>query len=108
MKPVWIKYYGLIPMTRRGYLLTTTIAGVLAAGIFAAAFASGYLPPLSTLWQPVKLEGPPALVWVYNHLYWIILVCLVLEVIDIYTVLRRFAQKEAEQRERLSGARPGT
>ncbi|MCI0378443.1 MAG: hypothetical protein L0215_12610 [Gemmataceae bacterium] len=26
-EPVWIKYYGLVPMTKRGYLIALTVAG---------------------------------------------------------------------------------
>src|SRR5262249_51018862 len=99
MKPVWIKYYGLIPMTRFGYLLTLGIACLCAAlGLIALALA-GRLPPFSTLWEPdpaVRNAGAGG--WMYNHLFQILLVCLLAQIIDTLATLRAFAKKEAEQR----------
>jgi hypothetical protein len=99
MKPVSIKYYGLISMTKRGYLIATGVAAAFAVLCLAAAWIAGVLPPLSTLWgEGPPLAGPGVSIWFYHHLYQVIVVCLVLEAIDMYTMLRRFAQKEAEQR----------
>jgi hypothetical protein len=96
MAPARIKYYGLLPLTRRGYLVLIALADVLAVALVVRIAAAGLLPPLSTLWGEGWAQGSGA--WVYNTLYWFILAALVAEVIDIVTVLRRFAQKEAEQR----------
>ena len=46
MKPVWIKYYGIIPMTKRGYLIALAAAGGFALLAVLAAAAFGFLPPL--------------------------------------------------------------
>ena len=51
MKPVWIKYYGIIPMTKLGYLFTLAIVGVFAALVVLAAAVFGTLPPLDTMWS---------------------------------------------------------
>ena len=99
MKPVWIKYWGLIPMTRRGYLVTLTVAVAVAAIIVAYCALAGFLPPLRTLWEP-----DPAAArlgwrgWFYNYMWWMVIVALVAQVIDTILVLRKFTQKEAEQR----------
>ena len=53
----------------------------------------------STLWGKGGITNRTGVfTWLYNHLYWVLIVCLIAEAIDIATVLRRFAQKEAAQR----------
>src|SRR5262249_14395589 len=101
------KYYGLIWMTKRGYLLTTFFAAmfVLALGLIVGLL--GLLPPLPGSGQP----PPPGLApgfttWFYNNFWWVILALLVLEAIDILTVLHKFRRKEAEQQARLGEAQP--
>jgi hypothetical protein len=106
MKPVWIKYYGIIPMTRWGYLIALACVGSVAVLFVIAVGAAGLLPPLSTLWQTdPAVNGPGFRPWFWNHMWHIILVCIVAQGIDTFMVLRRFAQKEAEQRAQL-GAVP--
>ena len=117
MQPVRIKYLGLIPMTRRGYLMALAAAVVIAAGLLTAAGLAGKLPPVRSLWQNLppyetvygasakaKLPAPPVQrptvleYWFANNLYRILLICLIAEIIDTYLVLRRFSKKEKEQR----------
>ncbi|HYT91685.1 MAG TPA: hypothetical protein VEL76_23430 [Gemmataceae bacterium] len=102
MKPVWIKYYGLIPMTRFGYLTTlAAVAGFAFVAVLAAAVL-GTMPPLDTMWsRQHHLPGPGIGVWFYNYMYWFILACLVAQVIDTWTTLHTFAKKEAAQRAQL-------
>jgi hypothetical protein len=99
MKPVWIKYYGVIPMTKWGYLVALGVAAFVAVVFLIVVGAAGYLPPVSTIWQSDPAVNRPGFrPWLYNHMYHIILLCIVAQGIDTYMVLRRFAQKEAEQR----------
>src|SRR5271165_6867932 len=99
MKPVWIKYYGLIPMTKKGYLRATGIACAFAATCFLAAFLMGRLPPFHWPGEAVVLPREANLgELLYNHFYEVIASFLFLEVIDIALTLRTFARKEAEQR----------
>jgi hypothetical protein len=44
------------------------------------------------------MEGPGFVALFVNYFWFIILVCLVAQTIDTLMVLRKFAQKEAEQR----------
>ena len=37
--------------------------------------------------------------WFHNHLYWIVLICLVAQALDTILTLRAFARKEEEQRD---------
>jgi hypothetical protein len=107
MKPVWIKYYGVIPMTKWGYLVALGVAAFVAVVFLIVVGAAGYLPPISTIWQSdPKVKGPGLGPWLYNHLYHITLFCILAQGIDTYMVLRRFAQKEAEQRAHLSAPPP--
>ena len=106
MEPVRIKYYGLFPITKRGYVIATTVAALCllpACGFFlwVAWVAVGSLPPWRWPWElparPARNFGG----WVFNYFYWIILVGAFLEMIDVLVVLRRFARKEAEQKAKL-------
>jgi hypothetical protein len=102
VKPVWIKYYGFIPMTRSGYLIAMAVAGSAAAFIVLMSALAGYLPPLNTMWSSrYHLPGRGIGVWLYNYCYWFLLVCLIAQAIDTFCTLRLFAKKEAEQRAQL-------
>ena len=107
MKPVWIKYWGVIPMTRRGYLVTLTVGLVVAGIIVAYGAFSGLLPPLRTLWEPdpgIARFGWRG--WLYNYFWWLIIVLLLVHAVDMVFVLRKFAQKEAEERAAEAAATP--
>jgi hypothetical protein len=101
MEPIRIKYYGLIPITRRGYLITTAVAFVVAGCMLALARVVGRLPPFTWPWEQAQFAaGSGFAPWFFNNFWRIILLLLVLELVDIATVVYRFAQKEAEQRAR--------
>lgn len=106
MELVRIKYYGLFWITKRAYLIATAL-GVLflvaACGFFLwLSWAGlGSLPPWRWPWEPPTRPALNFGGWVFNYFYWIILVGVFLEMIDILVVLRRFAHKEAEQRAKL-------
>jgi hypothetical protein len=96
---VRLKYYGLIWVTKRGYLIGTVVtAAILAIGL-VAGYAAGVLPPLSTMWgeqwPAARLTPWP---WLYSCLYWLILVGVIIEVFVTIRMLRRFAEKETEKR----------
>jgi hypothetical protein len=107
MRPVKIKYLGLIPLSRRAYLTALAVAGVVACGMLIVAAIADTLPPLPTLWEaPLwdSTQGPGF--WLYANFYRIILVCLIGEALDAYFVLRRFAKKEAEAQVDAPGSNP--
>jgi hypothetical protein len=100
MEPARINYYGLIRMTKSGYLIATLVAALIVAGLLLVLYPAGYLPPFRWPWQPVPRPDADGLGgMVYNHLYDIITVCLLAEMVDIVVTLRAFARKEAELRE---------
>jgi hypothetical protein len=99
MKPVWIRYYGLIPMTRRGYLIAVAVMAFLALGFVGYLAVAGHLPPVRTLWQRdpnIDKLGPGA--WLTNRLWLFLVVLLLAAVLETYFVLRRFDEKEAALR----------
>jgi len=99
VKPVWIKYWGLIPMTRRGYLIALAVTAAVAVLTFLVLGFMGLLPPLRTLWQEVPVRTRTFWqYWFYNNLYRIVALGLLGEAVDTFVVLRRFAKKQAEQR----------
>jgi hypothetical protein len=103
LKPVWIRYYGLIPMTRRGYLLALGSAAAVLLLFLVAGAALELLPPLDTLWSGQhRLPGSGFGTFSYNFLYWVVIVCLTAQVVDTWCTLRIFARAEAEQWARLS------
>src|SRR5262249_41133132 len=64
-----------------------------------AALAGGALPPLRTLWDPDPGAAQDGIRgFLYNYLHWIILLCVVAQVIDTWITLGGVAKKEEEQR----------
>jgi len=103
-EPVKIRYYGLIAMTKKAYLWATALAGLFALAFFVMGLVAGLLPPLALPWNQIpRFPNQSGFgVWLYEYFYWILLILLVLEALDILLTLRKFAHKEAELRARLS------
>lgn len=98
MKPVWIRYYGILPMTKFGYLVTLAIAAAVGVVVIVVGLLLGVLPPLSTLWRhdPVMAQhGFFGLI--YNYMWWVFIVCVIAQAIDTFATMKVFAKKEAEQ-----------
>jgi len=104
MQPVRIKYYGLISMTRRGYLISLAVGGMVAAGCLVFGALMGFMPPLRSLWEPVVEKGPAFYVICINNLYRFMILCLLLLTLETYIILRKFARKEAEQQNQIGAA----
>ena len=86
-------------MTRRGYLVTLTMAAAVAAILVTYWALTRPFPPLRTLWEPDPVMAQFGWRgWLYNYFWWILIIALFAQVIDTMLVLRKFAQKEAEER----------
>jgi hypothetical protein len=99
--PVRVKVYGLIALTKRGYLRCLAVGVVLMVALLLAwaLFLAG--PP-----TPAEQSGDAgfSLWWVVREWTpWIIVAAAFLEGIEAYFVLRRFRRAEAE---RQAGASP--
>lgn len=95
MEPVRIKYYGLVWMTKRTYLIILVIAAAFAGVLLLAAILLGDIPESKFPWDPA-LAAKPFVYRLYN--VWTLGALLVLQVIDTGVVLAKFAQKEATQK----------
>jgi formate hydrogenlyase subunit 3/multisubunit Na+/H+ antiporter MnhD subunit len=104
LKPVWIRYYGLIPMTRRGYLRTLAALSALLVVFLLGSAALGGLPPLDTMWSAQhRLPGSAITAVLYNYFYWFTGAALAAQAVDTWCTMRAFARAEAEQWAKLSG-----
>jgi len=92
--PVRIKLYGLIPMTKRTYLLCAAVgAGGLLALLVWWAIDTGPPTPLE---QSGKYPLTPWFLW-RNWAPWVIAAGYLLGGLEVLLVLRRFRRAEAEQ-----------
>jgi len=99
-RPIRIKYYGMIWLTKKAYLITTLCVGIIVFGmlLMMMVILGERTPPFTLPWEPAPANTPPGIAGVFYHHFWtlIILVC-VAEAIDIAVMLHKFAEKEAEQ-----------
>jgi hypothetical protein len=94
MEPVRIRLYGLISITKRGYLMQLGVAGLLLVVLLVIRMSI----PLSTekLDQPV----PAPLAWMIfllANLHWFVLALALLFALEAFFVLRAFARAEASR-----------
>lgn len=103
MGPVRIKYYGMFWITRRGYLIATALAGLFALVVWLIVWSLDLLPPWLWPWDPPPKLPPNTspLQWLGYHYSYLIVLGLVGEAIDVFVMMRKFAQKEAEQRAKM-------
>jgi uncharacterized oligopeptide transporter (OPT) family protein len=93
-KPIRIKLYGFLWLTKRGYILLMSVGVALLIGLLIAWVVMPF---------PTRLpeEAPPGTAiwfWLWKLIPWIALGAVALEGIESYLVLRRFAQEEKVQR----------
>lgn len=98
MEPVRLRVCG-VALTRRGYLtLQVLLLFVLAAQIALLYSIQARTPPSGLRpWQQL-------VALVVRNLGWIVPVALALDAVEVFFVLRRFAEKEALERKRRSGS----
>jgi hypothetical protein len=103
MKPIKIRYYGVLPLTRSQYLLATFWLSTFLLGFMLtlALLAAERFPPFHWPWEPLDPYALPGWRGVFlHHFYSIMALFLLFEVIDIMVTLRKFRVKEREMRER--------
>ncbi len=103
--PVRIKVYGLISLTRRGYLICQALGLVLMV-VFLLVWAVFLRTPPS--WPEPGAGRPVVAFWglVQNYLPGILLLTVLLEAVETYFVLRRFRRAEAGPQ--AGGGQPNT
>lgn len=106
MQPVRIKVYGLIPMTRKTYLIAQVVVLVITLAMMAVGAAAmlraGTLLPQLPAEDGEKIELIDLLARMLVFLFWAGVLILIGESIETYLVLRRFARADAEQQARLA------
>lgn len=94
MEPVRIKVYGLLPMTRRRYLSQILVAGLLALTILVLWWS--LWPRLREMLQLAEGPGVTRIIAFWDAAPWFLLGLGVLQGIEAYFVLKRFARREAQ------------
>jgi hypothetical protein len=90
--PIRIRLYGLVSVTKRGY-----IAQLVVAGIMLVALVVLWLYTRSKL-DPSISEGVAHMRQMFDYLPWVVLAITLLYVLEATLVLRRFAREEAKRR----------
>ena len=95
MEPVRVKVYGLVSMTRRGYLMQ--LAGAVTLVLVLLAFHYLRWPEVRPDATKVRGQFQRYVIAFFDHVHWIAAVIAVLLALEAWLVLRRFARKEAER-----------
>src|SRR5262245_4775505 len=94
MKPVTIRYFGLIPIRKRTYLILQSITLVLCGAWVIAALALNNTP--LGAWKTPLGTG--------NILLLLGVIVTVAEILDLTFTLRAFRRREEEEKQRCDGA----
>jgi hypothetical protein len=90
--PIRIKLYGLISVTKRGYVMQLVLGGLLLAALIGMwlQFRARLDPSLSPSVAQFRA--------LFDYIPWVVLAIVVLYAIEATLVLRRFAREEAQRR----------
>jgi hypothetical protein len=94
--PVRIKVYGLISLTRRGYLMCLA-AGLVLLVILLLLWALVMTEPLGLHQSEETTFGQVLWTFLRQNLPWILLLAALLEALEALVVLRRFRRAVAER-----------
>lgn len=102
MPPIRLKVWGILSMTRRGYLTALVLGLVVLVGLFIWSLQ---IQRPKALPADAKRDGQiemlfAIMTWILDYLPWICLAVFALQILECWLVLRRFAQKEVQERQR--------
>ncbi len=103
-EPVELTLYGLLRVTRRGYLARLLIGLILALGLLTVRFWVRVPTVSEDFLEQSRLLAVS--LWMLRNLHWIVLATVLFGGIEAFFVLRRFARLESAQRELLSESLP--
>jgi hypothetical protein len=92
MTPARVKLYGLIPMTRRRYLVQLVVALVLSAGLLVGWWL--YWPTVRASLEAARSDVLDRVILFWDLAPWVIGGIVVLQVIEAWVVLRKFRSLE--------------
>lgn len=95
MSPPRVKVYGFLSLTKRQYLITLAGALFLLLTLMPLWFLQGH----EYVKQFLQVQAP-ALAPLVQYVPFIVLAAVLLEGIEVWLVLRKFAKLEAEQRQK--------
>jgi TRAP-type C4-dicarboxylate transport system permease small subunit len=106
MRPVRVKYLGLLPITRRTYLVLQFFGlliciAMMVVGLSVMLRTGVYIPHL-----PATNVQDDVVYQVLLSLFWLGLLIVVLESFETIVMLRKFARAAAEQKARLAAVEP--
>jgi hypothetical protein len=105
MKPVKIRYWGILPLTRRGFYIYLIVGWSLAILVVIAAmiYAGDAFPRFRLPWESLPL-GVKFTVWNYlaYNIWSVFILCVIGQLFDIVIMLRKYRQKEEEQQARMT------
>jgi hypothetical protein len=100
--PIKIKLYGLVSMTRQGYIFQA----VLVVALMGVLMGIWFVQPTAPEFKKAYKDKPiPFLVIAIRYIPALVLVSGVAQSIEAYFVLRRFAREEALQQARQASER---
>ena len=95
MTPPRVKLYGLIPITRRRYIIQLVVALVLAAGLLLGWLL--YWPKVRATLEASRSPAFDGVIRFWNVAPFLVLGIVALQLIEAWIVLRMFRRMEAEQ-----------
>jgi hypothetical protein len=99
VEPVRVKYWGMIWLGRRGYLLFNGIGWLLLVGILVAGVHYKLLPPFRWPSDPPFVESGGVAAFLINHLYDFVILGFIAQLLDAVVFYRSIAKKEASLRD---------
>jgi hypothetical protein len=94
MKPVVVRLYGLIPITKRYYIVTMLLCLVTVA--LSVGWAR-YKLDLPFPWEDTPMPAALAKHWLGRNFYWLVLGGLLFGLVDSILAFRLFAKAEGQQ-----------
>jgi hypothetical protein len=101
--PIKIKLYGLISMTKQGYILQAVLVVALMGVLMGIWFVQ---PTAAELKKAYKDNPMPFLAIAIRYIPALVLISGIAQSIEAYFVLRRFAREEALQQARQASEKP--
>jgi hypothetical protein len=98
VEPVRIKLYGLFTRTRRAYILQSMVELLYAAGLLLIWWLKW--PSFREHMTHQEMDHPTyilVILAVLNEVPWILLLAVTIKIVEMWIILRRFAEKQAQQ-----------
>jgi len=102
MKPVKVRYFGVLPLTRKAYwrILFWVCVATTILVILVLTLTSRPVPPFHWPWEtPSPTLKSTADLLYYHYGYTLVAACIIAQIIDAAVMMKKFAAKEQERRD---------